>query len=48
MNVNYGLFPEIAERFRGRDKKRQKRRALADRAFAALDGWLGVSREAAE
>ena len=35
MNVNYGLFPELA----GRVKKKEKRQRLAERALAALDGW---------
>jgi len=41
MNVNWGLFPDIEQRFKGRDKKRLKRKALSDRALAALAGWLG-------
>ncbi len=35
MNVNYGLFPELA----GRVKKKEKRGLLAERALAALDYW---------
>ncbi len=42
MNVNFGLFPEIAGR--GRDRKQ----ALARRALADLDVWLGHARAAAE
>jgi len=42
MNVNFGLFPEIA----GRGKDRKK--ALSHRALADLDAWLGKTREAAE
>ena len=42
MNVNFGLFPELAGR--GRDRKK----ALAQRALADLDAWLGKSRQAAE
>jgi methylenetetrahydrofolate--tRNA-(uracil-5-)-methyltransferase len=42
MNVNFGLFPEIA----GRGKDRKK--ALSHRALADLDAWLGASRQAAE
>jgi methylenetetrahydrofolate--tRNA-(uracil-5-)-methyltransferase len=42
MNVNFGLFPEIA----GRGKDRKK--ALSHRALADLDAWLGHSRQAAE
>jgi methylenetetrahydrofolate--tRNA-(uracil-5-)-methyltransferase len=42
MNVNFGLFPEIAGR--GRDRKK----ALAHRALADIDAWLGHARAAAE
>jgi methylenetetrahydrofolate--tRNA-(uracil-5-)-methyltransferase len=46
MNINFGLFPDLAvtERARGRDRKK----ALAERALADLDLWLGSAREAAE
>jgi methylenetetrahydrofolate--tRNA-(uracil-5-)-methyltransferase len=45
MNVNFGLFPELAasERARGRDRKK----ALAERALADLAAWLGNTHEAA-
>jgi methylenetetrahydrofolate--tRNA-(uracil-5-)-methyltransferase len=43
MNVNYGLFPPLAGAERGRDKKQ----AMAQRALAALEEWLG-HRAAAE
>ena len=36
MNVNFGLFPPLAERAGKRDRKR----ALSRRALAALDRWL--------
>ena len=36
MNVNYGLFPELGERV----KKKEKRSKLAERALLALDGWM--------
>ena len=42
MNVNFGLFPEIA----GRGKDRKK--AMAHRALADLDMWLQSPRAAAE
>jgi methylenetetrahydrofolate--tRNA-(uracil-5-)-methyltransferase len=42
MNVNFGLFPEIAGR--GKDRKR----AMAHRALADLDAWLNAQRAAAE
>ncbi|HUJ48034.1 MAG TPA: methylenetetrahydrofolate--tRNA-(uracil(54)-C(5))-methyltransferase (FADH(2)-oxidizing) TrmFO [Rhizomicrobium sp.] len=43
MNVNFGLFPELAGS-RGRDRKK----AMAHRALADLDVWLGNARAAAE
>jgi len=43
MNVNFGLFPELTSA-RGRDRKK----AMAHRALADLDVWLGNSRVAAE
>jgi methylenetetrahydrofolate--tRNA-(uracil-5-)-methyltransferase len=43
MNVNFGLFPELAGA-RGRDRKK----AMAHRALADLDVWLSRSRAAAE
>ncbi|HXL99748.1 MAG TPA: methylenetetrahydrofolate--tRNA-(uracil(54)-C(5))-methyltransferase (FADH(2)-oxidizing) TrmFO [Rhizomicrobium sp.] len=43
MNVNFGLFPELAGA-RGRDRKK----AMAHRALADLDLWLGKARVAAE
>jgi len=43
MNVNFGLFPDLEGKIKGRDRKlAYTRRALAD-----LDAWLG-HREAAE
>jgi methylenetetrahydrofolate--tRNA-(uracil-5-)-methyltransferase len=36
MNINYGLFPPLTERCRGR---RNRRLALAERALADLEGW---------
>ena len=42
MNVNFGLFPPLEGRFRGRERKR----AHAARALGDLDRWLG-RREAA-
>ena len=43
MNVNFGLFPELSGA-RGRDRKK----AMAHRALADLDLWLGRARQAAE
>ncbi len=52
MNVNFGLFPELApgsivkpegvKRFRGKDKTVMKRRLLARRALTDCAAWLGV------
>jgi methylenetetrahydrofolate--tRNA-(uracil-5-)-methyltransferase len=42
MNVNFGLFPELAGGGRGRDRKR----ALAQRALHDLALWLGASAPA--
>ena len=44
MNVNFGLFPPIEGRFKGRDR----RRAVARRALDDVDQWLGRPRAAAE
>jgi methylenetetrahydrofolate--tRNA-(uracil-5-)-methyltransferase len=48
MNVNFGLFPPIAvgETKRG-PKGLDRKRALARRALADLDLWLGRSRSVA-
>jgi methylenetetrahydrofolate--tRNA-(uracil-5-)-methyltransferase len=43
MNVNFGLFPELSGA-RGRDRKK----AMAHRALAHLETWLGHTRAAAE
>ena len=43
MNANFGLFPPIETRARGRERKR----ALAERALADLAAWLGEARAAA-
>ena len=39
MNANFGLFPLLPKRMRGREKKK----ALADRALADLGAWLDES-----
>ncbi|MGF9695342.1 methylenetetrahydrofolate--tRNA-(uracil(54)-C(5))-methyltransferase (FADH(2)-oxidizing) TrmFO [Rhizobium sp. 0TCS1.26] len=51
MNVNFGLFPELApgsivrpegvKRFRGKDKTIMKRQLMARRALEDCAGWLG-------
>lgn len=38
MNVNFGLFPEIDSKERGRERKK----ALSQRALADLDAWLAA------
>jgi methylenetetrahydrofolate--tRNA-(uracil-5-)-methyltransferase len=46
MNINFGLFPDLPPggRIRGKDRKQ----ALARRAMADLETWLGTARIAAE
>jgi methylenetetrahydrofolate--tRNA-(uracil-5-)-methyltransferase len=39
MNVNFGLFPPIDDRIRGRDRKK----AYTSRAVADMDAWLAES-----
>ena len=56
MNINFGLFPPIevqkpveGKRFRGKEKARAKKLAMANRALAATRAWLGLeASEAAE
>ncbi|GIL38408.1 methylenetetrahydrofolate--tRNA-(uracil(54)-C(5))-methyltransferase (FADH(2)-oxidizing) TrmFO [Roseiterribacter gracilis] len=43
MNVNFGLFPPIDDKIRGRERKR----AYTARALTDFDGWIGAVREAA-
>jgi methylenetetrahydrofolate--tRNA-(uracil-5-)-methyltransferase len=43
MNVNFGLFPPVEDRFRGRERKL----AFSRRALADLDAWIGPVSEAA-
>ncbi len=43
MNINFGLFPDLDGRFKGRDRKN----AMARRALADCDRWLGDSQAAA-
>jgi methylenetetrahydrofolate--tRNA-(uracil-5-)-methyltransferase len=38
MNVNFGLFPPLAGRFRGREKKR----AISERGLKDLEDWVGA------
>src|SRR5689334_3788275 len=57
MNVNFGLFPPLAQmpsknpdgtRLRGTEKTIAKRRAICARALADLDQWIGGARIAAQ
>jgi methylenetetrahydrofolate--tRNA-(uracil-5-)-methyltransferase len=57
MNVNFGLFPPLAQmptkapdgtRLRGPQKAIARKRALSARALADLDQWIGGARIAAE
>ena len=50
MNINFGLFPELApgsivkpegvKRFRGKDKTVMKRQLVAERALVDCKAWL--------
>jgi methylenetetrahydrofolate--tRNA-(uracil-5-)-methyltransferase len=54
MNINHGLLPSLAapehdaegRRLKGKDKTRAKKRAVALRALADLEGWLATARAA--
>lgn len=56
MNVNFGLFPDIETpltrpdggRVKGKEKGRERKRALSRRALIDLEPWLKNSRQAAE
>ena len=57
MNVNFGLFPPLAQvptkkpngsRLRGTEKTVAKKQALSARALADLEQWIGGARIAAE
>jgi len=56
MNVNFGLFPDIAEPradtggrpVKGKERGRERKRALSARALADLAPWLAGARYAAE
>ena len=47
MNVNFGLFPALAEGGR-KPKGRARKEAMAQRALRDLDAWLGAASQAAE
>ncbi len=54
MNINFGLFPELApgsivkpegvKRFRGKDKTIMKRQLIAARALRDCAEWLDLSK----
>jgi len=44
MNINFGLFPELPVRIKGRERKK----AVSARALGDLDQWLGRDLAAAE
>jgi len=54
MNINHGLLPPIetpehdadGKRLKGKDRTRAKKRAVAERALADLEGWLATARAA--
>jgi methylenetetrahydrofolate--tRNA-(uracil-5-)-methyltransferase len=59
MNVNFGLFPPLAQaptkhadgtRLRGNEKTVAKKQAMSARALADIDAWIamGMRSEAAE
>ncbi|MCH8858241.1 MAG: FAD-dependent oxidoreductase [Proteobacteria bacterium] len=45
MNINFGLFPPLEG---GTARGRERKQAMAHRALADLDSWLGKTRAAAE
>jgi methylenetetrahydrofolate--tRNA-(uracil-5-)-methyltransferase len=47
MNINFGLFPDIASDVRGKDRGRAKKQSMSRRALDALEAWLGTTRAAA-
>lgn len=49
MNVNFGLFPEIADPVgvKGKEKGRARKKALSDRALRDLDGWINTQKKLA-
>ena len=47
MNINFGLFPQPEGKFRGKNKKMDKKKAYTSRALNDLDGWLNSLKIAA-
>ena len=52
MNVNFGLLPPLDDGalagIRRKDRKRERKRLMAERALADVDDWLGAAPLAAE
>ena len=52
MNVNFGLLPPLGDGALAgvarKDRKRERKRVMAQRALADIDGWLGATPLAAE
>jgi methylenetetrahydrofolate--tRNA-(uracil-5-)-methyltransferase len=50
MNINFGLLPEMPPpaNVKGKERGRAKKQAMAHRAIADLEQWLGFHRVAAE
>jgi len=42
MNANFGLVNPIAMKFKGKDKKKQKNEAIAERALAKIDSFAHI------
>lgn len=40
MNINFGLFPTITQKFRGKTKKMDRKKAYTSRALEDLENWL--------
>lgn len=47
MNVNFGLFPPLADAARGRRGKASRKEGLSARALADLDAWIAGTAQAA-
>jgi methylenetetrahydrofolate--tRNA-(uracil-5-)-methyltransferase len=47
MNVNFGLFPPLAPAAGRKPKRAERKPALAARAMADLEAWLGSTGQAA-
>ncbi len=47
MNINFGLFPQPEGKFRGKNKKMDKKKAYTTRALNDLDIWLQTLKIAA-